>query len=130
VAVSQRSSRICGGERPERIFYTSLSQYKHISVHNFRQEQVTSKNLLFSEMKFLIVLATLAAAVLSTLAFEVEEGVLVFTDDNFEEGIKQHSHVLVEVLYIIIYASDLFSTLCILIVNSVHLILQFYAPCK
>jgi len=81
-------------------------------------------------MKFLIVLATLAAAVLSTLAFEVEEGVLVFTDDNFEEGIKQHSHVLVEVLYIIIYASDLFSTLCILIVNSVHLILQFYAPCK
>ena len=48
-------------------------------------------------MKFLFsVLLVLLASVATIADIEVDEGVLVLTDDNFEDAIKENTQMLVE----------------------------------
>lgn len=46
--------------------------------------------------KIFLVLAALAASLYSVLAAEVDEGVIVLTDANFDEELVKYDYLLVE----------------------------------
>ena len=47
----------------------------------------------------LISLFSFAFAALTSAEIEVDDNVLVLTDDNFDEAVKAHDALLVEVIY-------------------------------
>ncbi len=47
-------------------------------------------------MRFLVVLLCLFVPFLMATDFPVEDGVLVLGDDNFDDAIAEHNHILVE----------------------------------